>query len=121
MSYRRPPTRPEALGVDIAQIAQYAAKLPQYAATIAEVIDDPYLPELACRIDQIYQARHMLPVKSCTTTSPQGGTSGIGLGRAMPAIRAFSYAEQNPILFPIAAIVAIGVPILIGYHLGKGH
>jgi hypothetical protein len=118
MSYRRTQFQ-EALGVDLTTIAQYAAKLPQYAGTIAEVIDDPYLPELACRIDQIYEARHHLPIKVCAVTPPQTAASGIGLGRGMPLIRAFSLAEQNPILFPLAAIVAIGLPILIGYKLGK--
>lgn len=110
----------QALGADASTLLSYAAQLPQYAGTIAEVIDDPYLPELACRVDQIYEARHSLPVKDCTVTPTPLVDSGIGLGRGMPFVRAYAYAEQNPILFPIAAIVALGLPILIGYKLGKG-
>jgi hypothetical protein len=111
--------RPQALGVDVSTVLKYASKLPTYAQTIAEVIDDPYLPEFACRVDQLYQANHKLPIQVCNVPPVAAGpTGGIGLRRVMPVVRAYVYSEQHAWVLPVAAIAAIGLPILIGYRLG---
>lgn len=108
--------------VDVSTVLQYASKLPQYAATIAEVIDDPYLPETACRVDQIYQARHGLPVRDCSSTTASGNPSaGVGLRRAMPLLRFAAYAERNKWAYVAALAAVIGLPLALGYSIGHRH
>jgi hypothetical protein len=106
--------------VDVSTILKYASKLPQYAEAIAEVIDDPYLPETACRVTQVYQARHDLPVKTCTPTVAGAGSSGIGLNRAIPVMRYVTYAERHKWVYPVTVAAILGIPFLLGYQMGRG-
>lgn len=121
MSYTRTPRALGASAEDIAgalaKIVTYGAKLPQYANTIAEIIDDPYLPEVACRVDQIYDARKKYPIKACTNTP--GSPASPLFQRAMPVIRGVAYAEQKPWVYPVFFGVLFGVPALVGYAIGK--
>ena len=85
------------------------------------VVDDPYLPETACRVNQIYDARHKYLVTPCTETPKPapGQVSGIGLGRAMPILRFAAYAEANKWVYPATAAAVIGIPFLVGYLAGR--
>ena len=87
--------------------------------TVANVATDPYFPEVVCRVQQLSQIDGNQPVQTCTDT-PDGYAGGVGLRSAMPALRAYVFAQQNPWLYPVAIAAVIGVPLLIGYELGKG-
>jgi hypothetical protein len=83
------------------------------------VSTDPYLSEVICRVGQLKAIEDKTPVKPCAIT-PAGLRGGVGLRKAMKPLRAYVYAEQRPWIYPVAAVVILGVPLFIGYLAGKG-
>jgi len=93
------------------------------ASTIGTAIDvasDPYLSEVFCRIGQLKAIDHGEAVASCANTPP-GAVGGIGLRNTIPALRGYVYAQQNKWVYPVAVAAIIGVPMWIGYVLGRGN
>lgn len=91
--------------------------------TALDVAGDPYLPEIVCRVKQLKAIDHFEPVPACTNT-PDGLvtlTSGVGLRNAVPALRAYVYAQQNKWVYLVGAAAIVGLPMLLGYELGKDH
>lgn len=86
--------------------------------TVTAVATDPYMPEVLCRIGQLKAVRANQPKPPCQDT-PLGLQGGVGLGKLILPLRGFVYAEQYPILYPLAAFVVIGLPFLIGYQFGR--
>jgi hypothetical protein len=86
-----------------------------------DVIHDPYFNEAVCRVKQLQAIENRQAVPVCAKTAPNIG-GGVGLRAAMPALRGYVYASQKPFKWPLWAAVAgaVGVPMLIGYALGKG-
>src|SRR5512139_1857099 len=91
---------------------------------------DPYLPEVICRISQLQalaknrtplQAlmgkKPTVPVPSCTSTPM--GKGGIGLERAVKPLRGLVYVNQHPMAAWLGVTAILGVPLLVGYMLGK--
>lgn len=91
----------------------------QVIGTALDVASDPYLAEVVCHVQQLKAIDHGEPVAVCAQT-PAGVVGGVGLRKAIPALRAYVYAEQNPWVYPIAIAAIIGIPMWIGYELGKG-
>jgi hypothetical protein len=90
------------------------------AQTIGNVGSDPYLPEVICRVNQLHAINGGQAVPACAVTPP-GLTGGVGMGRAMPVLRGYVFAEQNRWVYPVAIGAIVGVPFLLGYLFGKGH
>lgn len=88
-------------------------------STVVDVATDPYLPEVVCHIQQLQQIGRNQPVQVCTDT-PSSMDTGVGIGPAMPALRAFVYAQQNPWVYVAGVVAILGVPLWLGYELGKG-
>ncbi len=91
------------------------------ASTIGTAVDlasDPYLAEVICRIGQLKAIDHGEAVAVCPET-PAGAAGGIGLRNAVPALRGYVYAQQNKWVYPIAVAVLLGIPMLIGYEIGR--
>lgn len=90
------------------------------ADTIANIGKDPYLSEVACRAAQIValQKGPPYPVMQCARTAP-GLTGGIGLSAAVKPMRAYVTVKKHPVLLPLGAAIVIGLPVLLGYYLGK--
>jgi hypothetical protein len=86
--------------------------------TAINVVDDPFLPELVCRIDQLTNIEHGREVGVCANT-PDGTTGGVGIGPLMPALRAYVFAQQNKWVYGVAAVAILGIPFLLGYEYGK--
>ena len=95
----------------------YAAAAPVIQAG-AKVISDPYLPEVTCRLVQLSALENRQPVPACPST-PMDRTGGIGLRKLVRPLRAAVYAEQHPWVKPVALLAAIGIPVAIGYALGR--
>jgi hypothetical protein len=89
-------------------------------STAADVASDPYLPEVICHIQQLKNIDRNEPVTACAET-PDGVVGGVGLRNAMVPLRAYVYAQQNVWVYPLALAVILGVPLLLGYELGKGN
>lgn len=114
MSYHR---KTQALGgLDLAAITK---KVAEGVSTAVDVSHDPYLGEAICRVQQLVAIENKREVPVCTKTA-SGLVGGVGMRRLMPALRGYVYAQQHPWVYPVAGAVAIGVPVLIGYLLGKG-
>lgn len=84
-----------------------------------DVASDPYLPEAVCRIAQLKQIEAGTAAGNCPTT-PQGLPGGVGLRNAVTPLRAYVYAQQHKWVYPAALAALVGLPLLIGYQLGKG-
>lgn len=103
------------------QIVLQPAPLGSVVGTIQTAVDvtkDPYFQETVCRVDQLSAIENKRPVPRCATTRA-GLTGGVGLRKVMPALRAYVYAEQRPWVYAAAAAGVIGLPMLLGYALGK--
>lgn len=87
-------------------------------STTLDVASDPYLPEVACRIQQLQAVDRGQVVGECAET-PDNLPGGVGLRTAMPALRAYVYAQQNKWVYPVAIAAILGIPFWIGYELGR--
>jgi hypothetical protein len=83
-----------------------------------DVAGDPYLPEIICRVQELHAIKSNLPRPLCPST-PLGLPGGVGLGRVVLPLRAFVFAEANPWAYAVAAAAIVGVPMWIGYELGR--
>lgn len=92
--------------------------LTEIIGTAADVASDPYLAEVLCRVQQLKAIERNQSVAVCPVT-PDAPGIGVGLRRLMPVLRGYVFAEQNPWAYLVAASVVIGVPMLIGYQIGK--
>lgn len=88
-------------------------------ATAINVVDDPFLPELVCRINQLTAIEHGQESGICANT-PEGTVGGVGIGPLMPAVRLYVFAQQNKWVYGAAAVALLGIPFLLGYEYGKG-
>lgn len=107
MSYHHRRRTPRAMG-DLSTVI----------TTAADVTTDPYFAEVVCRIGQLRQRERGEPVGQCPDT-PDGLSGGVGIRPLMPVLRAYVYAQQNPWTYWAAAIAAIGIPMWVGYELGR--
>jgi hypothetical protein len=92
------------------------------AGTVTTALDvslDPYLPETICRVGQLAAVENRRPVPPCNTTAP-GLPGGIGLRNAMVPLRGYVYLQQHKWAYPLVVAAAVGLPMYIGYLLGKG-
>jgi len=91
---------------------------------------DPDLPEAMCRVAQLqalgkgrtplqalFGKKPTVPVPTCVKAPP--GQGGIGLERAVKPLRALVYVNQHPIAAWAGLTALFGVPVLLGYMIGK--
>lgn len=110
---------PRARSGGLGDVASTLANLATAVQTGVEVGSDPYLPETICRAQQLIAIENQRPVPACAST-PANLSGGIGLRIAMPVLRGLVYAQQHKWVYPVAVAGVIGVPMLVGYLLGKG-
>lgn len=87
--------------------------------TAVNVAEDPYLPEIVCRIGQLQQLNAGGAAGPCVEL-PDGLTGGVGLSAAVKPLRLYVYAKQNVWVFPALILGILGVPFMLGYEWGKG-
>ena len=109
MSYHRKHTngQPVALGGVVSAIS-----------TAVGITQDPYFNEAVCRVQQIRALENKQPLPACATT-PANLTGGAGLRKMMPPLRAYVYAEKHPWTYAAAVVGVLGLPMLLGYALGR--
>lgn len=107
MSYQRYRKRPsQAMGDVIGTLT-----------TVLDVASDAALPEVVCRIQQLQAVDRGQPVPLCAETPP--GLGAPWAQRVMPVLRGYVYAQQNQWVYPVALLAVIGIPMWIGYELGR--
>lgn len=87
--------------------------------TLAQIWEDPYVRESACRVGQLaalYQGPPW-PVPQCTRATAPGAYPW--LIKLTPWLRMGVTVQKHPLLVPLAGAVALGLPILVGYWLGR--
>src|SRR3990172_6644847 len=114
MSYHRKDTR-----LGLGDAASVIHSVTSGISTAVNISTDPYLPETICRAQQLVAIENDKAVPPCALTR-SGLRGGIGLRGVMPVLRAYVYAQQRPWIYPVAVAAAVGVPVLLGYLLGKG-
>ena len=87
--------------------------------TAIDVASDPYLAKVICHVKQLKNIDHGEPVAICSPTPP-GISGGVGLRNAILPLRGYVYAQQNLWVYPLVIAAVLGIPMLIGYELGKG-
>lgn len=80
---------------------------------------DPYLPEVACRFEQLAAVNGGHAPGGCSETAP-GLPGGVGLGKVVTPLRWYVYAQQHKWVYPVAIAAIIGIPMALGYSLGSG-
>lgn len=84
-----------------------------------DIASDPYLPEVICRIAQLKTIQAGGTPAVCPDTA-DNLPGGVGLSAAVVPLRAYVYAQQNKWVYPVAIAAIIGLPMWIGYELGRG-
>jgi hypothetical protein len=120
MSYT---TRKEAMGDSVSDLLKCGKSVIGGAV-------DPYLPEVFCRVSQLQALttdRTMLqamfgkkptsPVTPCVSTP--FGQKGVGVERVIRPLRGLVYVEQHPAAVWAGIAVLFGVPMLVGYMIGR--
>lgn len=127
MGYIKSRSNDVALGdsiTDLVKCAQSAVGTAIGGAT------DPYMPEVVCRISQLqalskdrtplqamFGKKPTVAVPVCAQTPP--GRGGIGLEQAVKPLRGLVYVHRHPITVWAGLTAVLGVPLLVGYMLGK--
>lgn len=88
--------------------------------TVLDVASDAALPEVVCRIQQLQAIDRGQQIDLSTCAETPAGVGAPWAQRALPALRGYVYAQQNKWVYPVAALALIGIPMWIGYELGKG-
>lgn len=111
--YRRP--RPH---VALGDAASTITNLMATVGIATDLATDPYLPETICRVGQIKALNAGKQPAACVVT-PMNKTGGVGLRKFIKPLRGYVYAEQHRWVYAAAVVGVIGVPMLLGYALGK--
>lgn len=120
MSYR---VFPQGLGKHVGGLSGLggiADLITKGAGLAANTLSNPYVPEVLCRLDQVQAANANPPrvAPGCANT-PLVTADTLGIRKYMIPIRAYAYAEQHPWAYLLGAGLVVGVPLLIGYAIGK--
>lgn len=86
--------------------------------TASTVARDPYFGEVVCRIDELHAVKTGQPFRPCAPTPP-GSPSPVGLDKVATGLAFYTYAEANPWVYPLAIAAFVGLPLWVGYRLGK--
>ena len=111
----------QGLGDTISDIQTLISEIPTVIGalpTITDVLQDPYFSEIVCRVSQLKSVETGQAPDVCTVT-PATATSDVGLQNVTYALRAYVFAEQNKWVYPVAIWLVLGLPLMIGFGLGK--
>lgn len=122
MSYlRKPPTSRYARRGSPPPMGDLASTITNLASGVGIAVDlanDPYLPEMICRVGQIRDLNAGRNAAPCANTAPNLA-GGVGLRQFMPGVRAYVYSQQHKWAIPVAVAAVVGIPFLIGYAFGR--
>lgn len=85
----------------------------------ADLTADPYLPETVCRVGQMRSINNNQTPTACATTAANL-PGGVGLRKLITPLRGYVYSLEHKWVAPAVVVGVIGVPMLIGYLIGKG-
>ncbi len=86
------------------------------ATNIAKVVTDPALPEV---LSLIMQIKDTIPAAAPGSIVVGPASPGVGLSRAVVPLEAILYARKNPWVVPVGVAALFGLPILLGFVMGR--
>lgn len=78
----------------------------------AAIIQDPALPKVLQLIVQLNKIE-------AASSGKSGTSAGVGLSTIVLPLRGYVYAKQNPWVLPLGVAALLGIPMALGYTLGK--
>jgi hypothetical protein len=116
MSYRRtrrtlsPQAQADVIDTIVAKGQEYLSKAAPALGAAQKILEDPYFPKVTQAILELnrLEQRPGAPPKK-----------GVGLDKVAKALGVYVYARTNKWVVPTALAVVIGVPLLLGYGIGK--
>lgn len=100
-------------------LGDLASTIESALGTGASIAEDPYLPEVLCHINQLQQINSGGQAGTCADTA-DNLPGGVGLINAVKPMRAYVWLQSNsPWGYIGLAAALIGLPMLIGYEIGK--
>jgi hypothetical protein len=116
---KRAQKRRATLGDVVQQAGQAVSTASDIVSSVADIARDPYGQELVCRIRQVIGVETGTSIPKCASTDLRIA-SPAGLRKPVVAMRGYVWAETHkPWSYPAMVAVAIGVPFLLGYWMGK--
>lgn len=111
--------RKSALGDIASSLSSLFGNVENAAGAALSFSQDPYLPEVACRFNQLASINANQTPGACTDTPPNLA-GGVGLRNVIVPLRAYVYAQEHKWVYPVAVAAIIGIPLFVGYQLGSG-
>jgi hypothetical protein len=104
---------------------RYRRRLPSRAmgdvldsiTTTLDVASDPAMPEVVCRVQQLQAIDRGQTVPVCAQTPD--GVGAPWIQNVLPVLRGYVYAQQNKWVYPLVVLGVIGLPLWVGYELGR--
>ena len=109
-----------ALGGPLEDLARGIAKVQPAFETGVAVVQDPYLPEMACegkRLQNVKAGRQ--PGPNCPRTPRVAAGTGVGLRHAVGPLRLYVRHKQHPWVAPTAIAGVLLLMFGLGYAAGK--
>jgi hypothetical protein len=85
--------------------------LKSVVSSASTIIEDPALPQLT---KSVLELKAIEQKRGGST-----GAKGIGLSEIVKPVQYFVYYKKNRWILPVVAIALLGIPMLIGYSIGK--
>jgi hypothetical protein len=101
----------------VGDIGDVFSKVASGVQVATGVLTNTYFNEITCRFRQLEANSSGQPVPFCAST-PQM-PDNLGIGKFMPVLRGYVYAEQHPWAYPLIIGLILGVPFALGYAVGK--
>ena len=91
------------------------------ANKVAMLAGDPALPTVVDLVKQLYALEASRPggPPAPKPTGPVNYKAGIGLSAAVGPLKAILYVRKNPWVVPAAVAGILGLPLLLGFTLGR--
>lgn len=102
----------------LGSLGDTASTIADAATVTAEISGDPYFGEMLCHAKQLVQISKGKAPQDCVQV-PLGVPGGIGLRYAVVPARGFVFAQQHPVTYILAGLVVLGLPMAIGYAIGR--
>lgn len=91
-------------------VSNYYSEMGDIVTSVSDVLADPALPETVALIGRL---------RAVTAGGAPSPEPGIGLNKINSVLSLYVEARENPILGILGLAAIIGIPVAIGYSLGK--
>lgn len=102
-------------GPAVELVGQIDSDLAPYTHVIAEILEDPALPEVVSLVGEIADTYPSAP------SGGPPGPPGVGLSSAIFPLKVFLYGRTHWWFFPVLGLTLLAIPVAVGYGIGRRH